>query len=114
MLNGRFAHTCSPLGMESVTFKHRGTVRPVRLSSRSTSVCAPGHKASPSMASKTQQVSALGAGRLTWCGSRVTGPNSCDGRNSASAATPCGLRVFMFWTSDLSGPSWQKERGTRT
>ena len=23
-LNGRFAHTCSPLGMESVTIKHRG------------------------------------------------------------------------------------------
>ncbi|XP_060984926.1 uncharacterized protein LOC133046082 isoform X1 [Dama dama] len=72
-----------------------------------------GHMASPSMA-KTQQVSALGAWRLTWCGSRVTGPNGCDGRNSASAATPCGLGVLTFWASDLSGPSWQKERGTRT
>lgn len=89
------------------------TVQPVRLSSRSTFVCAPGHKASPSMA-KTQQVSALGARRLTWCGSRVTGPNGCDGRNSASAATPCGLGVLTFWASDLSGPSWQEERGTRT
>lgn len=57
------------------------TVQPVRLSSRSTFVCAPGHKASPSMANKTQQVSAPGARRLTWCGSRVTGPDGCDGRN---------------------------------
>lgn len=57
------------------------TIQPVRLSSRSTFVCASGHKASPSMANKMQQVSAPGARRLTWCSSRVMGPDGCDGRN---------------------------------
>lgn len=30
------------------------------------------------------------------------------------APPPWGLRALTFWTYDLSGPSWQKERGTRS
>ncbi|KAI4532556.1 hypothetical protein MG293_017821 [Ovis ammon polii] len=35
-------------------------------------------------------------------------------RPQVMAPPPWGLRVLTFWTSDLSGPSWQKERGTRS
>ena len=73
MLSERFAHACSPLGMELCYCQAAGlTFQPVRLSSRSTSVCAPGHKSSPATAAKTQHVSALEARRPTRRGSRVT------------------------------------------